>query len=192
MDDARYAAGATQPYAMPLAVQPSGAGRWHAMVNPLADPFTLYLKIFRDADGSLKAAFRNPEQNSHGPAMQLGLTRTGDTLRFAAGADSAPPNEPLAATLKRNPERIEISWSDVKRTIAVTRYPGVQPLPRGVKCARLRVATARDPGWLEDGAASRHRRSAADARRAKVSMSILPARARHLLVAITIAMPCAR
>ena len=123
LDDPRYAAGATQSYAMPVSVQPAGPGRWHALVSPLQDPFTLYLKIFNASDGSLKAAFRNPEQNSYGPAMQLAVTRDGETLRFAA-APEAGGDLHVNGILRQAPERIEVYWADLKRTVTLTRATG--------------------------------------------------------------------
>ena len=59
-DDPRYPEGAGQAYAMPLALRPAGADRWTANVTPLPDPFTLYLNIFRDETGALKAAHPQP------------------------------------------------------------------------------------------------------------------------------------
>lgn len=83
-DDPRYPEGAAQAYAGPLVLRADGANRWRSTVQPLKDPFTLYLNIFRDQSGALKAAIRNPEHNRHGPAMQLDVTRDGDALRLAA------------------------------------------------------------------------------------------------------------
>src|SRR5205085_2114212 len=112
--------GATQAYAMPIDLRRSGADRWRAAVRPLDDPFTLYLMIFRDG-GTLKAAFRNPEQNSHGPAMQLDVTRDGDSLRFGGQLNPAPAEAHLDATLLHTPERISVAWSALNRTIALAR-----------------------------------------------------------------------
>ncbi|HEY6356656.1 MAG TPA: hypothetical protein VIX35_00345, partial [Vicinamibacterales bacterium] len=118
-DDPRYPFGATQAYAMPLALRRSGANRWRAEVRPLDDPFTLYLMIFRNSDGTLKAAFRNPEQNSHGPAMQLSVTRDGDALHF--NANPAQAETQIDATLTHAPERISVVWSDLHQTISLAR-----------------------------------------------------------------------
>ena len=51
------------------------------------DSFTLYLKIFRGADGALMGAFRNSEQNSYGGAMQFFVSRDGNAQAFRARAD---------------------------------------------------------------------------------------------------------
>jgi CubicO group peptidase (beta-lactamase class C family) len=151
-EDPRYAAGATQAYAMPVAVHPAGPGRWQAVVNPLPDPFTLYLKIFRDADGALKAAFRNPEQNSYGPAMQLGVTRTGDALRLAARPDPDAAEVHLEARLRQNPERIELFWSDLKQVVTLSRASAGDAAhfyarPPGSAPYIYREPAATDDGW---------------------------------------------
>ena len=151
-DDPRYAAGATQPYTMPVTLRPAGTGRWHALVSPLQDPFTLYLKIFRDSDGALKAAFRNPEQNSYGPAMQLSVTRDGDALRLSAAPDSTRPEIHLDATLQQNPERIELFWSDVNRVVTLSRATEEDAArfyarPPGVAPYVYREPPATHDGW---------------------------------------------
>ena len=56
-EDPRYTEGATQAYAMPVMLRLEG-GAWRGTVKPLPDPFTLYLRIFRAADGKLAAALR--------------------------------------------------------------------------------------------------------------------------------------
>lgn len=158
-DDPRYAAGATQAYAMPLQVHPAGPGRWQARVSPLPDPFTLYLKIFRDADGALKAAIRDPEQNSHGPAMQLDVTRDGDALRLAAPRDAAGAEVHLDATLKHAPERIELDWSELHRVVTLSRATaedalGFYPRPPGAAPYVYREPPATEDGWKTARAAS--------------------------------------
>lgn len=112
IDDPRYPEGAAQGYAMPLALRPSGADRWQATVAPLADPFTLYLNIFRDDSGALKAAMRNPEHHRHGPAMQLFATLDGDRLRLGAAAE--PGEDDLIANVRRESGRIEIRWESMR------------------------------------------------------------------------------
>jgi len=118
-DDPRYPEGAAQAYAMPLDLRPAGADRWKAMVEPLPDPFTLYLNVFLDQGGALKAAIRNPEHHRFGPAMQMFATLDGDRLRLGAAAE--PAEDDLLATLKRDPERIEMRWEGLRRAISLAR-----------------------------------------------------------------------
>ncbi len=149
-DDLRYPEGATQGYAMPLDLRPSGTGRWQAEVAPLPDPFTLYLNVFRGEGGTLKAAIRNPEMHHHGPAMQLFANLDGDRLRLGAAAE--PSEGDLIATVRQDPERIEMRWEPLKRRIALTRATPAQAAlftarPRGeAKYVYRRPADLGD-GW---------------------------------------------
>jgi CubicO group peptidase (beta-lactamase class C family) len=157
--DPRYPFGATASHAMPITPRLSGPGRWRATVRPLQDPFTLYLKIFRDADGTLKAAFRNPEQNSHGPAMQLNVTRDGDSLRFSARPDPAQAEVHLDAMLMHTPERIDMVWSDMHETISLSRASLKQTAPfyarpPGTPRYVYRQPPATHDGWRTERAGS--------------------------------------
>jgi CubicO group peptidase (beta-lactamase class C family) len=186
-DDPRYAAGATQSYAMPVPLHPSGTGRWQGVVSPLPDPFTLYLKIFRDSDGSLKAAFRNPEQNSHGPAMQLTVTRTGDVLRLSTAPDPAGPEVPLEARLQRGPERIELYWGDVKRTVTLLRARPQEAAyfyarPPGSAPYVYREPAATHDGWRTARAGSLGIDEAMLARTVQKIIDVDPAGARPWLI----------
>ena len=149
-DDPRYPEGAGQAYAMPLALRPAGADRWTATVTPLPDPFTLYLNIFRDETGALKAALRNPEMHHHGPAMQLFATLDGDHLRL--GKAATPGDDDLTATVSSNPERIDLRWDPLKRTISLTRATPAQAAlftarPRTESAYVYRKPQDRHDGW---------------------------------------------
>ncbi|MGQ0385266.1 MAG: serine hydrolase domain-containing protein [Gammaproteobacteria bacterium] len=139
LDDLRYPEGAAQAYAMPLALRAAGAGRWQAAVDPLPDPFTLYLNVFRDEKGVLKAAIRNPEHHRHGPAMQLFATLEGDRLRLGAAAE--PGEGDLVATVKRTPERIEMYWEGLRRTLSLARATPAQ-------AARFTARPRTDPRYV--------------------------------------------
>ena len=123
-DDPRYPEGAAQAYAMPLSLRPDGVDRWHANVAPLPDPFTLFLNVFRDESGVLKAAIRNPEHHRFGPAMQLFATLEGDRLRLGAAAE--PGEDDLVAIVKRESGRIEMRWESMRRTISLARATPAQ------------------------------------------------------------------
>jgi CubicO group peptidase (beta-lactamase class C family) len=149
LDDGRYPEGAAQAYATPLALNAAGANRWRATVAPLQDPFTLYLNIFRDESGALRAAIRNPEHHRYGPAMQLLVTRDGPVLRLAAAAE--PTEGDLTATLMSNPERISLYWQALNRFIALRR---ATPAQAALFTARPRDGTRyayRQPEDLGDG-----------------------------------------
>src|SRR5262249_16487715 len=113
VDDPEYPAGAAQAYATPLPLDAAGDGRCRAKEAPLPDPFTLYLEIRRGADGALTAAFRNPELHSYGPAKQVRVTQTGDTIRFSARPDPQKPEVHLDGALLHTPDRISVVWPDL-------------------------------------------------------------------------------
>jgi CubicO group peptidase (beta-lactamase class C family) len=103
------------PYATPLSFAPAGKNVWRANVVPLDDKFTLYLKIFPAEDGSLVAAFRNPEDNSIGGSSQFRISRSGDALRFTASSSRGEIDRD--AKLMSSPNRIRLQWPDLGRSI---------------------------------------------------------------------------
>lgn len=147
--DPRYSEGAAQAYAGPLSVRADGANRWRANVEPLQDPLTLFLNIYRHQNGALMAAIRNPEQNHHGPAMELFVSRDGNTLRL--GAAATPAEGDLAATLMTRPERMTMYWQEINRYLAFSR---ATPEQAALYTARPRTEpryTYRVPDDLGDG-----------------------------------------
>ena len=133
--DPRYPGGSSQPYATPMTLSPAGKNAWRGTVLPLDDPFTLYLEIFRNQAGALIGAFRNPEQNSHGPAMQHRVTQEGDDVRFTAGADPAPDAASFEARYLPATDRLRLRWDDLGTDIELARASdektaGYYPRPR--------------------------------------------------------------
>jgi CubicO group peptidase (beta-lactamase class C family) len=110
-----------QAYASPLVLRRTGSNVWRGTVRPLEDRFNLYLKIFRDAGGSLSAAFRNPERGAYGPSMQLQVTREGESVTFTGRRAPSRPEERLTATLLRSPERLRIHWTQIDRDLELVR-----------------------------------------------------------------------
>ena len=151
LDDPRYPEGAAQAYSMPLVLRPAGTDRWQARITPLPDPFTLYLNIFRDQSGVLKAAIRNPEHHRFGPAMQMFATLEGNRLRL--GKDAAPGEGDLTATISRSPDRIEIYWEGLRRLISLSRATPAQGAlftarPRGEPAYVYRKPEQTADGWV--------------------------------------------
>ena len=151
LDDPRYPEGAAQAYSMPLALRPAGTDRWQATITPLPDPFTLYLNIFRDQSGVLKAAIRNPEHHRFGPAMQMFATLVGNRLRL--GKDAAPGEGDLTATISRSPDRIDIYWEGLRRLISLSRATPAQAAlftarPRGEPPYVYRKPEQTADGWV--------------------------------------------
>ena len=113
--------GPRQAFASPLVLNRAGYNSWSGTVVPLDTRITLYLKIFRDIDGSLLAAFRNPEMNSHGNAPQFHVVQNADTVLFTARPDPTQPEIRLSATLAHSPDRLQLLWPDLGRTVAFVR-----------------------------------------------------------------------
>ena len=118
--DPRFPGGSSQPFATPLILKSAGRNLWRGEVLPLEDSMTLYLRIFRDEDETLLAAFRNPDQHSHGGAMQFRVAREGRTVRFTAQLDHAEPEIRHEGTLVRS-DALQILWPGLDRTIVLTR-----------------------------------------------------------------------
>lgn len=150
--------GSSQAFASPLVLRRAGRNAWRGTVQPLEDRFTLYLRIFRGENGSLLGAFRNPEQGSHGPAMQLTVSRDGDSVTFAARPDPAQPEVRTTATLLRSPDRLRIHWPDAGRVLELTRRTpseaaGFYPRPPGEPKYAYRQPPDTGDGWTTARAA---------------------------------------
>lgn len=150
--DPRFPGGSSQPFATPAVLVPAGQDEWQGTVRPLPDPFTLHLSIHRNAAGTLLAAFRNPEQNARGPAMQYRVQRTGDTVRFIIGADPQPEERSLEARYLAAPERIRIHWEALGREIELVRDQDAEastfhPRLRGRAPYRYAPPAATADGW---------------------------------------------
>ncbi len=186
-EDARYPSGQSGSYAGSLTLQPVGRNRWRSQVRPLEDTFTLYLKIFRDKDNRPKAAFRNPEQNSHGAAMQFTVLYSGEQLQFSAQPDAGQPEATLHARMLRDPERIAIFWTDLNRTIELARITpdeAVSFFPRpldSTKYAYHAPSPGKD-GWVVASAQDVGMDEAALARTVQRIIDIDPASGRPWLI----------
>jgi CubicO group peptidase (beta-lactamase class C family) len=152
--DRKDPGGSGQSFASPLALERTGKNAWRGNVVPLEDRFTLYLKIFRDADGKLLAAFRNPDQNSIGGTTQYRVVRSGDsgTVEFQAGQDPAKPEIRHTATLLSAPNRIRIPWPDVGRPLDLARATLAQaadfyPRPPGAPAYVYTKPPSLGDGW---------------------------------------------
>ncbi|MEO6580576.1 MAG: serine hydrolase [Sphingomicrobium sp.] len=148
--DSRDPGGSGQHLATPLTLHPAGPGVWRGRVAPLDRQFTLWLSIFRAPDGSLTAAFRNPQANSNGGTSRFQLTQSGDALHFAfkrEGGDIVHD-----ARLLHSPDRIRIRWEDVGQTIDLVRRDPAQaksfwPRLPGTKNQEYRRPIQTSDGW---------------------------------------------
>lgn len=148
--DRRDPGGSGQPFATPVLLRRGADGAWHGTVVPLDDRFTLWLSIFRDADGNLAAAFRNPEQNSNGGASRFRLARDGDALHFGFRYEGGAVDHDVA--LLHGPDRIRIRWDDLGRTIELGRRDPARaaaffPRPPGAPLYVYRAPPETGDGW---------------------------------------------
>lgn len=124
----------SQAFASPLTLSRHGA-TWRANVQPLDGRFTLYLRIFRDAEGHLIGAFRNHEINSRGGASHFRVSEEGDAISFVASPDGGREVR-RDATRLRDPDRIRIFWPDVGSDLDLHRASAAEianytPRPQG-------------------------------------------------------------
>jgi CubicO group peptidase (beta-lactamase class C family) len=117
--DRRDPGGSGQPFATPMILRSRGRGIWSGTVVPVEDRFTLYLKVFRNPEGVLAAAFRNPEYNANGGTSQYLVSRDGDRIRFFLKYDGGEISHD--AMLLRGPDRLRITWPGLDRTIELSR-----------------------------------------------------------------------
>ena len=148
--DRRDPGGSGQAFATPVALTRAGANVWRGMVTPLDDHFTLYLSIFRAADGALTGAFRNPELNTNGGASRFLVTRDGDSVRFNLRFEGGEIDH--RATLLHAPERLRIRWDNLGREIELARIgpveaPSFFPRLPGAPAYVYRAPPATGDGW---------------------------------------------
>lgn len=91
------------PYASPVTLTRwGGAERWRGDIDPLADEFTMYLKVEPSADGSMRAFLKNPERNIGRFTRVAALERAGDVVRLLAAPASGAKGQVLAAGVLRD------------------------------------------------------------------------------------------
>lgn len=151
--DRRDPGGSGQPFATRMRLQRLANGQWQGEVRPLDDRFTLYLKIFRDAEsGNILAAFRNPQLNSRGDASRYRVARAGDLLRFWIPKEDGGFEVLRQASIRSGPERLEIFWPDLGKDVSLLRrrpedIPDFFPRPPGDKPYAYTQPMAMDDRW---------------------------------------------
>ena len=141
--------GASQSFASPITLRRKGKSKWSGTIVPLYNRFTLWLSVFRAADGTLMAAFRNPELNSNGGASRFLLTRIGDALRFEFKDDRIQILH--QGKWLRNPERIRLQWPDIGRSLDLTRRSGPRAAAFFPRAPGAPPYVYRRPPQLRDG-----------------------------------------
>ena len=120
-EDPRYPGGASQAFATPVTLTRAGAKKWSGDVIPLKDRFKLYLSVFRNADGMLLGAFRDPYMNRIGGASRFRVTLDGDKIEFSQPTEAGGWEGVFEATLLHEPDRLKIRWPDLGREIELRR-----------------------------------------------------------------------
>lgn len=151
-DDPRYPGGSSQAFATPLVLQREGSDRWRGDVRPLPDPFRLYLKVFRNEDGMLLAAFRDPDQNRVGGASRFRAARVQDKAIFSQPNESGGYDVAFEATLLRQPDRLKLHWPDLGSDIELRRRTPDQardffPRPPDAPAYRYKQPARLGDGW---------------------------------------------
>ena len=91
------------PYASPVTLaRLGGAERWRGDIDPLADEFTMYLKVEPNADGSMRAFLKNPERNIGRFTRIAALERAGDMVRLLAAPANGKKGDVLAEGVLRD------------------------------------------------------------------------------------------
>ena len=141
MQDREDPGGRGQSFASPLLLARAGDDAGSATWSPLQEGFTLYLKIYRDAEGKLVGAFRNPQYNSNGGASLYEVQRDGERVPFGASARRAIRRD---AIFEAGRERLRMTWPETGR---ISRSNGARrrscrislrdrPTPRATPIAR--------------------------------------------------------
>lgn len=77
----------SRPLATPVVLRRIARNVWRGEAAPLADPWSVYLHIYREAETGLAGAFRNPERNDIGGASRFRVSRDGRTVTFAGDGE---------------------------------------------------------------------------------------------------------
>jgi CubicO group peptidase (beta-lactamase class C family) len=136
-----------------------GDNAWRGNIVPLDNRFTLYLKIYRDPQGALVGAFRNPEYNFNGGFPLFSVTHDGDKLRFTAKKEDAGREIAIDAHMLHGPDRVEVSWPILKHPLQLVRAKPEEardffPRPLGSAPYVYRMPEQTNDGWTTAPASS--------------------------------------
>ncbi len=149
-EDPRYPGGSSQSFATPVVLRRAGTRRWAGEVLPLKDRFRLYLKIFRDEQGRLLGAFRDPYRNDTGGASRFLVTREGNGIAFSQPNDAGGFDVWFRGAMED--DRLRITWRDLGGEITLDRREPdtinmFYPRPPGSPAYLYRKPDAIDDGW---------------------------------------------
>jgi hypothetical protein len=118
-EDPGFPGGASQPFATPVILKSAGANRWSGDVLPLKVRAKLYLKIFRDDNGQLLGAFRDPYRNDIGGASRFLVTRNGDRIAFSQPNETGGVDERFSGAVAES--GLTIEWADLGGKVELRR-----------------------------------------------------------------------
>lgn len=118
-----------QAYMTPVTLYQDGASRWRGDVTPLAQTFTMTLRVAQDDAGHWYAAFRNREFNMNGGAGWLEPRVAGDAVTFL-GADGRVVRDGARAD-----GTLRLAWPPLPMPLVLTRATNVPAPERGVGLA---------------------------------------------------------
>lgn len=155
-------AGNLQPFASPVVLARRGPQLWTGRVAPIIDRLSLYLRIWRMPDNSLRAAFHNPEVrwNGRSPWFRVtrgdGVIKLADTTgrpRFAQPYDSGARQIAMefGAPMVLNPRVLSDAVGFVARSPDAPMYSYRAPVPLD---DGWRIAAASAVGVNEDSLAA--------------------------------------
>jgi CubicO group peptidase (beta-lactamase class C family) len=149
-EDPRYPGGATQPFSSPVVLSPAGANRWTGDVHPLKVRAKLYLKIFRDEEGRLLGAFRDPYQNEIGGASRFLVSREGERIAFSQPNEAGGTEVWFTGAVSQ--EGLTIDWERLGgeirlRSLAPDDLHVFHPRPPGEPPYVYREPETIDDGW---------------------------------------------
>lgn len=135
-------------YATPVILRETEPGVWQGQVHPLPDSITLYLRIDKNADGTLSGYFRNPDFNfGRDDPYVIGVQ--GDALTLT---DAHNKHAVLHATHESGSNVLQLQVPMIGRTLNLTQRdrdsaPGFYPATPAASAYTYRVPVKADDGW---------------------------------------------
>jgi CubicO group peptidase (beta-lactamase class C family) len=146
-------AGVFSSYATPVRLVHRRDGSWIGTVNPIDERFSFYLQVQRQADGTLKGVFRNPEINWNGRAPWFRVARDGDNVAFINPASGKKRWVQSYDSAQRQ-IAFDFGGPVVLRPRDPDQMVGFFPRSPSAPLYVYRVPVSRDDGWQSASAAS--------------------------------------
>jgi CubicO group peptidase (beta-lactamase class C family) len=150
IEDPRYPGAGSRPFSSPVVLQRGSKYRWAGEVRPLKDRAKLYLKVFRDDQGRLLGAFRDPYRNDIGGASRFLVAREGDKVAFGLPNEAGGMDVHFTGAFAGG--KIKIVWPELggeieMRALALDDLHMFLPRPAGAPPYMYKKPDAIDDGW---------------------------------------------